>query len=244
MQKTNSLGFRIGINRNWSSRWMAPDHKTEMKWLKEDEAIRKYLNKEFIDTYVVDIVIERKYNYCKVQMFSATPSLIRQEQVDAAEFAISKILGRHYEKGVSKDKKGYEFIFETRPYPNLFWSARAIGRKIANDIENRISFRTSQKNAIKEAMNNGVVGVRTRVSGRLNGVDMARVEGYSEGKIPMSSLRADLDYWHTEAMTTKGLIGIKVWVNRGEIPANLKGLNNQVTPTVTKKFQTKKGGKK
>lgn len=232
-QKINPNGFRYGVNKNWKSRWVAKNGIATGKIVVEDEAIRNYFFNNFvyakpknssiqkINAQIDRIEIERVKDNVNIFIYCGQPALINAHNPDALKamtLAINKIVGR--------DKK---VKIDVIAHANVNWSARIVAREIADDIEKRVSFRNAQKKAISKAMANGVKGIKTVVSGRLGGVDMARHEGYSKGVVPLTTLRADLDYAIEKAHTVSGIIGVKVWINRGIILQ--KGLNNQVTPT-------------
>lgn len=219
-QKVNPNGLRYGINKNWESRWIAKDDTQTATWLVQDEKIRKFLFKTYKTAQIVRVEIERTAKTIDVFCHAGQPGLIIGKEganVPTITKEINKIVGR-------KIKVNFNVLI----YENIGWSAKVIAREIADAIENRVSFRVAQKQAIKKVMSSNAKGVRTNVSGRLGGVEMAREEGYTEGIVPLTTLRADLDYAIEEANTTYGKIGVKVWINRGEIFG--KGLNNQNIP--------------
>lgn len=208
-QKVNPNGLRIGINKNWESRWIAKDNKQTAKWLVEDEKIRNYLIKSFKNAQIANVEIERSQNSIDVFANCSQPGILLGKEMATLKTIkkqISLIVGRKVKVNVN-----------VIALENPALSARIIAREIADAIENRISFRNAQKLAIKKVLTNGGKGIKTHVSGRLGGVEMAREEGYSEGIVPLTTLRADIDYALEEALTTYGLIGVKVWINRGEV---------------------------
>lgn len=208
-QKVNPNGLRYGINKNWQSRWIAKDEKQVAKWIIEDEKIRNYFIKQYAQSQVVRTEIERTQTRIDVYVYVGQPGVVlgkESENLPKIKLAINKIVGRNIKVNLT-----------VMPVEVTALSARIIAREIADAIENRVSFRVAQKMAIRKAMFNHAKGIKTRVSGRLGGVEMAREEGYSEGVIPLSTLRADIDYALEEAHTTYGIIGVKVWINRGEI---------------------------
>ncbi|MCF0217526.1 MAG: 30S ribosomal protein S3 [Malacoplasma sp.] len=223
-QKVNPNCLRYGICRDWESRWIAKDNKQTASWLVQDDKIRKHILKVCKAAQVGKVEIERLQN--RIDLF------IHCGQVGV-------LIGN--EKNITSLKKQISYIVgkKTKVYINVLaidkpaLSARIIAREIADMIENRYSFRNAQKLAIKKVLERGAKGIKTNVSGRLGGVEMAREEGYSEGVIPLSTLRADIDYALEEAWTTYGLIGVKVWINRGEtfskpsLFRNTSGFNNQ-----------------
>ncbi len=229
-QKINPNGLRYGINKNWNSRWIAKSNQQVAQWLVEDEKIRKYVLSTYKTAQIVNVEIERTQKNVDVFVTCGQPGLIIGKEganIPVVTLAINKIVGR-------KTKVNVNVIAHGNPAT----SARVIAREIADAIENRVSFRNAQKMAIKKVMGSGALGIKTTVSGRLGGAEMAREEGYSHGVIPLTTLRADIDYAIEEALTTYGKIGVKVWINRGEIFA--KGLNNQVVIKQQDKFGDKK----
>lgn len=211
-QKVNPNALRYGINKNWLSRWAEKDEKQAAKWIIEDEKIRNYFLKTFKTAQVVQTEIERTQKTISVYLTAGQPGLILGKEganVKNITLAINKIVG-----------KRIKVAFSVIPYEMPTWSARVVAREIADAIENRVSFRVAQKMAIKKVMMSKAKGIKTNVSGRLGGVEMAREEGYVEGMMPTSTLRANIDYALEEALTTYGIIGVKVWINRGEIFKN------------------------
>lgn len=219
-QKINPNGFRFGINKNWQSRWVASNNLQTAQWIVEDDKVRNYFNKQFKIAQIDRIEIERSQTTFDIFAYCGQPGLILGKEganVKSITLSVNKIVGR-------KIKINFNVI----QYLNIAWSAKIIAREIADAIEGRVSFRVAQKQAIRKVMSSKALGVKTNVSGRLGGAEMAREEGYSEGIIPMNTIRSDLDYALEEANTTYGKIGVKVWINRGEIFK--KGLNNQNIP--------------
>ncbi|WP_041139871.1 30S ribosomal protein S3 [Beduini massiliensis] len=213
-QKVSPIGLRVGINRNWDSRWYAND-KDFAGLLHEDIKIREFLGKELKSASVSRIEIERTKNRVNVYVHTARPGIVigkDGESVEALRKKVAKITG---------DKQVFINIVEIKN-PDVV--AQLVARSIAEQLENRASFRTVQKRAIQRAMRAGAKGIKTSVSGRLGGADMARAEGYSEGNVPLHTLRADIDYATAEADTTYGKLGVKVWICKGEIlPEKKKG---------------------
>ena len=219
-QKINPNGFRFGVNKNWQSRWIANSDAQMAEWLVQDDKIRKMFYKDYKNSQIDRIEIERTVKTIDLFIYCGQPGVIigkDGENIKKLTLAINKIVGRQIKVNINAIL-----------YENVAWSARVIAREIAEAIENRVSFRNAQKAAIRKVMASKALGIKTNVSGRLGGVEMAREEGYSEGVIPMNTIRSDLDYAIEEAHTTYGIIGCKVWINRGEIFK--KGLNNQNKP--------------
>ncbi|MDD2591538.1 MAG: 30S ribosomal protein S3 [Erysipelotrichaceae bacterium] len=210
-QKVNPIGMRVGIIRDWESRWYA--EKEYGTLVKEDAMIRKFLFKELKAAYVSRIEIERSKNRIEIILRTARPGVVIGTNGEAVE-ALKKKL----EKLVN-GKAVYIKVVEIAN-PDL--DANLVARGIAEQLEQRASFRTSQKKAIQKTMRAGAKGIKTLVSGRLGGTDIARSEGYSEGITPLHTLRSDIDFAIYEAMTTYGKLGVKVWICRGEVlPGNM-----------------------
>ena len=205
-QKVSPIGLRIGINKTWESTWYA-DNKDFAKYIKNDDTIRKFLFKKLKDASVASILIERTAKKTDVIINTAKPGVVighGGEEIEKLKKELSKLVGEDIEISIMEIKK-----------PDLV--AALVAENIAHQIENRVSFRIAQKRAIRNVMKAGAKGIKTAVSGRLAGADMARTEGYTEGMIPLHTLRADVDYAHKEANTTYGKIGVKVWIYKGEI---------------------------
>ena len=205
-QKVSPIGLRIGINKKWESTWYA-DNKDFAKYIKNDDTIRKFLAKKLKDASVASILIERTAKKTDVIINTAKPGVVighGGEEIEKLKKELSKLVGEDIQISIMEVKK-----------PDLV--AALVAENIAHQIENRVSFRIAQKRAIRNVMKAGAKGIKTAVSGRLGGADMARTEGYTEGMIPLHTLRADVDYAHKEADTTYGKIGVKVWIYKGEI---------------------------
>lgn len=208
-QKVNPNALRCDINRTWISKWEAKDNKQAAQWIIEDEKIRKFFLNKYKQAQIVETDIERTQKAIHVNVKAGQPGLILGAQnanQKENELAINKIVGRKI-----------KVTLNVLQYENVALSARVIAREIADAIENRVSFRVAQKMGIKKAMMAHAKGIKTNVSGRLGGVEMAREEGYSQGVIPLSTFRANIDYAVEEAHTTYGQIGVKVWINRGDV---------------------------
>ena len=207
-QKVNPNALRTNINCDWISKWQTVNNKQAAKWIIEDEKIRLYFIKTYKSAQIVETKIERNQNNIWVSVHAGQPGLILGDKNSNEKkdiLAINKIVGRKI-----------KVHFSVLNYENVALSARVIAREIADAIENRVSFRVAQKMGIKKVMQAHAKGVKTNVSGRLGGVEMAREEGYSKGVIPLSTFRSNIDYALEEAHTTYGQIGVKVWINRGE----------------------------
>ena len=205
-QKVNPNGLRLGINKDWDSKWYA-NKKDFSKYLNNDVKIREYFEKDSKNNGINKIQIERNAKRCEVIVHTSKPGVIigrGGEQIEVMKKDLSKLVNEDVQISIVDIKK-----------PDL--CAQIVADSIATQIENRASFRMAQKRAIRNAMKAGAKGIKTLVSGRLGGADMARSEGYTEGTIPLHTLRADVDYATSEADTTFGKIGIKVWIYKGEI---------------------------
>ena len=222
-QKVSPVGLRIGINKTWESKWYA-DNKDFAKFLNNDVKIRKFLSKKLKDAAVASILIERTTKKTDVIINTAKPGVVIGHAGDEVEK-----LQKELSKLVNED-----IIVSIKEIKNPDVVAALVAENIAHQIENRVSFRIAQKRAIRNAMKAGAKGIKTAVSGRLAGADMARTEGYTEGNTPLHTLRANIDYAHKEADTTYGKIGVKVWIYKGEILAS-KQKGGNVNGTNTKK---------
>ena len=214
-QKVSPTGLRIGINKDWESKWYTKNDFS--KYLINDYKIRQYLNKKFKTASISKILIERNPKRCEVFIYAAKPGMIIGQsgvEVEKIKKEISKLTNEEVQISVVEVKA-----------PDL--DAQIVADNIAHNIENRVSFRVAQKKAIRSTMKAGAKGIKTLVSGRLGGADIARGEGYSEGTIPLHTLRANIDYATSEADTTYGKIGVKVWIYKGEI-LDSKGGNSHV----------------
>ncbi|WP_122646157.1 30S ribosomal protein S3 [Enterococcus mediterraneensis] len=216
-QKVHPIGMRVGIIRDWDAKWYA--EKEYADFLHEDLKIRKFIAKKLADAAVSTVEIERAANRVNVSIHTAKPGMVIGKggsEVENLRKELNKLTGKRIHINIVEIKK-----------PDL--DAKLVGEGIARQLENRVAFRRAQKQAIQRTMRSGAKGIKTLVSGRLNGADIARSEGYSEGTVPLHTLRADIDYAWEEADTTYGKLGVKVWIYRGE-----------VLPT---KKNTEKGGK-
>ena len=217
-QKVSPVGLRIGINKDWESKWYA-SNKDFSKYLNNDVKIRKFLEKKFKTAGISQIIIERNAKKSEVIMYVSKPGLVIGQNGTEIEKVKKELL-----KLVKEDMQ--ISVVEVKN-PDLI--AKLVAETIAHNIENRVSFRVAQKKAIRNSMKAGAKGIKTLVSGRLGGADIARGEGYSEGTIPLHTLRANIDYATAEADTTYGKIGVKVWIYKGEIlDKDNKGGNSHV----------------
>ena len=215
-QKVSPIGLRIGINKTWESNWYA-GNKDFAKYLNNDVKIRKFLASKLKDAAVSSVVIERTAKRTDVIIHTAKPGVVighGGDEIEKLKKELSKLVNEDVQISIMEVKN-----------PDVV--AALVAENIAHQIENRVSFRIAQKRAIRNAMKAGAKGIKTAVSGRLGGADMARTEGYTEGNIPLHTLRADIDYAHKEADTTYGKIGVKVWIYKGEILASKKKGGNE-----------------
>ena len=217
-QKVNPHGLRVGIVKDWDAKWYAD--KDFAANLHEDVKIRNFLKETLFIAGISRIEIERTNKRIKLTIHTAKPGMVIGKggsNVDALRAQLNKLTGKQVHINIVEIKK-----------PDL--DAHLVGETIARQLEQRVAFRRAQKQAIQRAMRAGAKGINTQVSGRLNGADIARAEGYSEGTVPLHTLRADIDYAWEEAHTTYGKLGVKVWIYRGEVlPAvkTLKEANNK-----------------
>lgn len=205
-QKVNPHGLRVGIIKDWDAKWFAND-KDFADFLVEDNTIRKYIKKRFYAAGISRITIERTANKIKLYIHTAKPGMV----IGKGGSGIDE-LKKQLEKMTSKN-----IIINIVEVKNPETDAQLVAENIAAQLERRISFRRAMKQSISRSMRFGIKGIKTSVSGRLGGAEMARTEGYHEGTIPLHTLRADIDYGFAEAFTTYGKIGVKVWIYRGEI---------------------------
>lgn len=209
-QKVNPNGLRLGVNKTWKSTWYAKkDYATK---LNNDLKLRDFLAEYLKDAAVAEIIIDRKPKRNEIKVRTAKPGVIigrGGEDIEKLRKEIKRAIGEDFYVTIVEEKN-----------PNL--NAQIVADTIAKQIENRANFRTVQKQAIKNVMKAGAVGVKTAVSGRLGGAEMARTEGYTEGTVPLHTIRADIDYATATAPTTYGKVGVKVWIYKGEILSSKK----------------------
>ena len=205
-QKVHPNGIRVGVIRDWSSKWYADSSKFS-EYLVEDHKIRENKKKKLFISGISKIEIERTAKFVKVNVYTAKPGLVIGKGGNLSE-ALKAELEKMIKKEVNLN------IVEVK---NVDTDAQLVAESIANQLERRISFRRAMKQSMQKAMKAGALGIKTAVSGRLGGADMARTEFYKEGTIPLQTLRADIDYGFYEADTTYGKIGVKVWIYKGEV---------------------------
>jgi small subunit ribosomal protein S3 len=212
-QKVNPHGLRVGVIKGWDSMWYA-DKKEFADFLVEDNQIRRHIKKNYYDAGISRVIIERAAKRVKVNVCTAKPGMVigrGGSGVEKMRTDLEKMTGKRVLINVEEIK-----ILEK--------DAQLVAENIAAALERRVSFRRAMKQAIQRSRRAGIKGVKTAVSGRLGGADMARTEGYSEGTIPLQTLRADIDYGFAEADTTYGKIGVKVWLYKGEILPTKNGV--------------------
>jgi small subunit ribosomal protein S3 len=204
-QKVNPIGFRLKINKDWDSRWFAG--KSYQETLLQDLEIRKYLEKRLKSAYISKIVIERPANKPIVNLYSGRPGLIigkKGTDIELLRKDLTKFLGRDVQINIVEIRK-----------PEI--EAKLVAQNVASQLEKRVAFRRAMRRVVQSALRFGAEGIRINCSGRLGGAEIARMEWYREGRVPLHTLRADIDYGEAEALTTYGVIGIKVWIYKGEI---------------------------
>ncbi|PUB13454.1 30S ribosomal protein S3 [Paenisporosarcina sp. OV554] len=204
-QKVHPIGLRIGIIRDWESKWYA--EKDYATFLHEDLRIREYIETRLKEASVSKVEIERAANRVNVTIHTAKPGMVIGKggtEVEALRKNLNATTGKRVHINIVEIKR-----------PDL--DAKLVAENIARQLENRVSFRRAQKQSLQRTMRSGAKGIKTQVSGRLGGADIARAEHYSEGTVPLHTLRADIDYAHAEADTTYGKLGVKVWIYRGEV---------------------------
>ncbi|CDQ41415.1 MULTISPECIES: 30S ribosomal protein S3 [Virgibacillus] len=204
-QKVNPTGLRVGIIKDWESKWYAGKDYADL--LHEDIKIREYLENRLSIAAVSSIDIERAANRVNITIHTGKPGMVIGKggsEVEALRKSLNSLTGKRVHINIVEIKK-------------VDLDATLVAENIARQLENRISFRRAQKQSIQRAMRAGAKGIKTQVSGRLGGADIARAEHYSEGTVPLHTLRADIDYGTAEADTTYGKLGVKVWIYRGEV---------------------------
>jgi small subunit ribosomal protein S3 len=208
-QKIHPIGFRLSVTRNWTSKWFA-NSKNFAPTLKEDIKIREYLKKKLGHASVGRITIERPAKNARITIFSARPGVVigkKGEDIETLRADLRRMMGGDVGLNIEEIRK-----------PEI--DAQLISDSISQQLEKRIMFRRAMKRAMQNAMRLGAQGIKIMCAGRLNGIEIARTEWYREGRVPLHTLRADIDYGFSEARTTYGVIGIKVWVFKGEVLAH------------------------
>ncbi len=205
-QKINPIGMRLQINRTWDSRWFA-ESKDFGNLLHEDIKMREFINKECKQAGISRVIIERPHKKCRVTVHTARPGVIIGKKGADIETLRQKL-------AAITDSELHLNIVEVRK-PEM--DAQLVAEGISQQLERRISFRRAMKRSVQNTMRMGALGIRVNVAGRLGGAEIARTEWYREGRVPLHTLRADIDYANVEAVTAYGIIGIKVWIFKGEI---------------------------
>ena len=204
-QNVKPIGLRLGINRTWDSRWFAEKNYSDL--LHKDLKVRKYIMEKLKTAAVSKVVIERPAGRARVSIYSGRPGLIigkKGQDIEKLKDELSRTLGMEVSLNIMEIRK-----------PEI--DAKLVAENIAQQLERRVAFRRAMKRSVQSAMRLGAAGVRINCAGRLGGAEIARTEWYREGRVPLHTLRADVDYALSEALTTYGLIGIKVWICKGEV---------------------------
>jgi len=207
-QKVNPIGLRLGINRNWESRWF-PKFENMPSNVAEDDKIRKFVKKELYYAGIAQTIVERTAKKIRVTIVAARPGIIigkKGADVEKLKVNLSKLVGKEIAVNIKEERK-----------PQL--SGQLSAENVAQQLERRVAFRRAMKRVMQNALKSGAKGIKVAVSGRLGGAEMARTEWYLEGRVPLHTLRARIDYGFAEAHTTYGCIGIKVWIFKGEVLA-------------------------
>lgn len=231
-QKVNPIGLRLGINRNWESRWF-PKFSTMPANVLEDDKIRKYVKKELYYAGIAQTIIERTAKKVRVTVVAARPGIIigkKGADVEKLKTALATLVGKEIAVNIKEERK-----------PQT--SAQLSAENVAQQLEKRVAFRRAMKRVMQNALKGGAKGIKVSVSGRLGGAEMARTEWYLEGRVPLHTLRARIDYGFAEGHTTYGCVGIKVWIFKGEVLA--KGIPTEKAEDTSKpkRRPTKKRGK-
>ena len=221
-QKTNPIGLRLGIIKSWESRWFSEKNYSEL--LQEDINLRRFLMKRLSSAGISKIVIERPAKLANITLYTSRPGVIigkKGSDIEKLKKSVTKMISGDVNINIVEIKK-----------PEL--DSQLVADNIAQQLEKRVAFRRAMKRAVQSAMRLGAEGIRVNCSGRLGGAEIARTEKYAEGSVPLHTLRSDIDYATSEAETTYGICGIKVWINKGEI------LNKD--PYGSEKKQIEQGG--
>ena len=220
-QKVNPIGFRLAVKKNWSSKWFSTS-KNFAALLNNDIKVREFLNKKLVNAAVSKIIIERPAKNAKITIYSARPGIVigkKGEDIETLRSSLQGLMGIPVQLNIEEVRK-----------PEI--DATLIAQSIAQQLEKRVMFRRAMKRAMQNAMRLGAQGIKIKSAGRLNGIEIARSEWYREGRVPLHTLRADIDYGVARAQTSYGIIGIKVWVFKGEIFEDNKKVSvdeNEVT---------------
>ncbi len=226
-QKVHPIGLRLGINENWRSRWF-PSKANLVENISEDHKVRSFLKEKLYFAGISDIIIERTAKKIKVTLLAAKPGIIigkKGSEIEKLKDDVSKLVNKEVIVNIKEERK-----------PQI--SAQLAAENIATQLEKRVAFRRAMKKVMSLALKSGAKGVKAQVSGRLGGAEMARVEWYLEGRVPLHTLRAKLDYGYAQAKTTYGNIGVKVWIFKGEV------LASGITPEEQKEKPSRKPRRK
>lgn len=218
-QKTNPIGLRVAVNKDWRSKWFA-EKKDFGKLLCEDRRIRDILKKKLESASVPKILIERAATRCRITIFTARPGVVigrKGAEIDKLKEELSRMTGK-------------EIYVDIQEIKTPETDAQLVAENIALQLERRISFRRAMKKAVQTAMDFGAVGIKVRCAGRLGGAELARVESYHEGSVPLHTLRANIDYGFAEARTLYGKLGIKCWICKGENKIEKGGASQTAAP--------------
>jgi small subunit ribosomal protein S3 len=230
-QKVNPIGLRLGINRNWESRWF-PSFNNMPANVAEDDKIRKFVKKELYYAGIAQTIVERTAKKVRVTIVAARPGIIigkKGADVEKLKTNLSNLVGKEVAVNIKEERK-----------PQV--SAQLAAENVAQQLERRVAFRRAMKRVMQNAIKSGAKGIKVSVAGRLGGAEMARTEWYLEGRVPLHTLRAKIDYGFAEAHTTYGCIGIKVWIFKGEVLA--KGIQpERDTESKPKRRPQKRRGK-
>lgn len=227
-QKVNPIGLRLGINRNWESRWF-PAKASLVENIGEDYKIRKFLKQKLYYAGISQIIIERQAKKIRVTIVADRPGVIigkKGSEIDNLKAEVSKLVNKDVVINIKEERRAGA-------------SAQLAAENVAMQLERRVAFRRAMKKVIQNAQKSGVKGIKVSVSGRLGGAEMARTEWYLEGRVPLHTLRAKIDYGFAEARTTYGNIGVKVWIFKGEVLQ--KGIQAEKTEEAPKKARRRRG---
>src|ERR1041384_6876740 len=218
-QKTNPIGLRVAVNKDWRSKWYA-DKKEFGKLLKEDRVIREILKKKLESASVPKILIERAANRCRITILTARPGVVigrKGAEIDKIKEELSKMTGKEIYVDIQEVKQ-----------PEI--DAQLVAENVALQLERRVSFRRAMKKALQTAMDFGAEGIKLRCAGRLGGAELARVETYHEGRVPLHTLRANIDNGFAEALTVYGKLGVKCWICKGDTKRDEKTRPSESVP--------------
>ncbi len=228
-QKVNPIGLRLGINQNWKSRWF-PKSETAVTNIGEDYKVRTFLKKKLYYGGISDIIIERTAKKLKVTLVAARPGIIigkKGSEIEKLKEEVSKLVNKDVIINIKEERR-----------PQI--SAQLASENVATQLEKRVAFRRAMKKVMQGALKSGAKGIKIQVAGRLGGAEMARTEWYLEGRVPLHTLRAKIDYGFAEAHTTYGVIGIKTWIFKGEV-LHKKALDSSDTEVEAKPARKPRG---